>query len=347
MTLLSVHDLTKRFHKAAPPAVNGVSFKLESGEIVALLGPSGCGKTTTLRLIAGFERPDAGEIALEGRTLVSPSVDLPPEQRGIGFVFQEYALFPHLSVLENITFGLGHLPRKERLGRAREVMGLVGLTVFQDRSPHQLSGGQQQRVALARALAPGSKLILLDEPFSSLDAGLRSSTRLEVRKILERSGATALMVTHDQEEAMAFADRLIVMRDGRVEQDGTPERVYMTPRTAFVASFLGRTNLIPARANGSVAQTPLGELMLSTPATGNVMLSIRPEDLRFVPFDSVGGLSATVTAREFKGHDMTFTLEADGLQLVVQADHTCAVQPGALARVRCDGRAVVVGSSTK
>ncbi len=347
MTLLSVQNLTKRFHKAAPPAVNGVSFTLETGEIVALLGPSGCGKTTTLRLIAGFERPDAGEITLEERTLVSASVDLPPEQRGIGFVFQEYALFPHLSVLENITFGLGHLPRKERLERAREVMGLVGLTVFQDRSPHQLSGGQQQRVALARALAPGSKLILLDEPFSSLDAGLRSSTRLEVRKILERSGATALMVTHDQEEAMAFADRLIVMRDGRVEQDGTPERVYMTPRTAFVASFLGRTNLIPARANGVMAQTPFGELRLETPATGSVMLSIRPEDLQLVPLDSVGGLSATVTAREFKGHDMTFTLEADGLQLVVQADHTSLVRPGDRARVRLDGRAVVVGSSNK
>ncbi len=347
MNLLNVHNLTKRFHKAAPPAVNGVSFNLEPGEIVALLGPSGCGKTTTLRLIAGFERPDAGEIALLGRTLVSATVDLPPEQRGIGFVFQEYALFPHLSVLENITFGLGHLPRKERLERAREVMGLVGLTVFQDRSPHQLSGGQQQRVALARALAPGSKLILLDEPFSSLDAGLRSSTRLEVRKILERSGATALMVTHDQEEAMAFADRLIVMRDGRVEQDGTPERVYMTPRTAFVASFLGRTNLIPARANGMIAHTPLGELRLETPATGNVMLSIRPEDLELMPVDSVGGLSATVTAKEFKGHDMTFTLEADGLQLVVQADHTSLVRPGDRARVRLDGRAVVVGSSTK
>ena len=351
MNLLTVQNLTKRFHPAAPPAVNGVSFGLESGEIVALLGPSGCGKTTTLRLIAGFERPDDGQIALEGRTLVGAAVgglgvDLPPEKRGIGFVFQEYALFPHLSVLENITFGLSHLPRKERQERAREVMGLVGMTIFQDRSPHQLSGGQQQRVALARALAPGSKLILLDEPFSSLDAGLRSSTRLEVRKILERSGATALMVTHDQEEAMAFADRLIVMRDGRIEQDGSPERVYAAPKTAFVASFLGRTNLIPARANGARAMSAFGEVALSAPATGSVMLSIRPEDLHLMPPESAGGLSATVTAREFKGHDMTLTLEADGLQLVVQADHASPVRPGDRARVLFEGRAVVVGSST-
>jgi iron(III) transport system ATP-binding protein len=343
--LLTVHNLTKRFHLAAPPAVSAVSFKLEAGETVALLGPSGCGKTTTLRLIAGFERPDQGEITLEDRTLVSGSLDLPPEKRGIGFVFQDYALFPHLSVAENITFGLGKLSRSERLERTQEVMSLVGLTVFQDRYPHQLSGGQQQRVALARALAPGSKLILLDEPFSSLDAALRSSTRLEVKKILEKAGATALMVTHDQEEAMSFADRLIVMRDGRIEQDGTPERVYRTPRTAFVASFLGRTNLIPARANGSTALTPLGALPLEMPANGPVMLSIRPEDLRLGSLESKG-LRAVVVSREFKGHDMTYTLEADGLQLIVQTDHTCAVQPGDTACVQLEGRAVVVGSST-
>ena len=345
MKLLEVQGLTKRFHAAGPPTVNGVGFDLDAGGIVALLGPSGCGKTTTLRLIAGFERLDAGTVTLEGRTLAAPGVDVPPEARGVGFVFQDYALFPHLSVLENTTFGLGALPRKERLERAREVLGLVGLTFFQDRLPHQLSGGQQQRVALARALAPRPKLILLDEPFSSLDAALRQSTRLEVRKILERIGATALLVTHDQEEAMAFADRLIVMRDGRIEQDGTPERVYARPRTAFVASFLGRTNLIPGHASGPVAHTLLGEVPLETPATGAVMLSVRPEDLRFEALEGTGGLVGTVTAREFKGHDITYALEASGLNLVVQADHLCPVRVGDRTRVRLAGRAVPVRGS--
>ena len=345
MKLLEVQGITKRFHLAGPATVNGVGFDLEAGGIVALLGPSGCGKTTTLRLIAGFERLDAGRVVLEGRTLAGDGVDVPPEERGIGFVFQDYALFPHLSVLENVTFGLGHLPKRERLERAREVLGLVGLTFFQDRLPHQLSGGQQQRVALARALAPRPKLILLDEPFSSLDAALRASTRLEVRKILEAIGATALLVTHDQEEAMAFADRLIVMRDGRIEQDGPPERVYHKPRTAFVASFLGRTNLIPGKATGQTALTPLGELPLEVPTNGPVMLSVRPEDLRFMPLEQSNGVLATVTAREFKGHDITYSLEAQGLNLLVQTNHTCAMRVGEQTRVQLSGRAVPVRGS--
>jgi iron(III) transport system ATP-binding protein len=342
MTLLEIKHLSKRFHRVGTPTVNDVNFSLEAGKIVALLGPSGCGKTTTLRLIAGFEQPDAGEIKLEGRTLYGPGMDLPPEARGIGFVFQDYALFPHLSVLENVIFGLHHLPKSERLERAREVLALVGLLVFQDRAPHQLSGGQQQRVALARALAPRPKLILLDEPFSSLDAQLRASTRLEVRRILEQIGATALLVTHDQEEAMAFADRLIVMRDGRIEQEGSPERVYAQPRTAFVANFLGRTNLIPGRATGLTCKTIFGQITLETPANGPIMLSIRPEDLKFA---KMNGLNATVIAREFKGHDITYALESDGLQLIVQTDHTCALNVGDVTHIRLDGPAIPVRGS--
>jgi iron(III) transport system ATP-binding protein len=344
MTLLEIKHLSKRFHRVGTPTVNDVNFSLEAGKIVALLGPSGCGKTTTLRLIAGFEQPDAGEIRLEDRTLFGPGIDLPPEARGIGFVFQDYALFPHLSVLENVIFGLHHLPKSERLERAREVLALVGLLVFQDRAPHQLSGGQQQRVALARALAPRPKLILLDEPFSSLDAQLRASTRLEVRRILEQIGATALLVTHDQEEAMAFADRLIVMRDGRIEQEGSPERVYAQPRTAFVANFLGRTNLIPGRAKGLTCKTIFGEITLESPANGPIMLSIRPEDLSFVDA-AANTLQATVIAREFKGHDITYALESDGLQLIVQTDHTCALNVGDLTHIKLEGPAVPVRGS--
>jgi iron(III) transport system ATP-binding protein len=344
MTLLEIKNLSKRFHRVGTPTVNDVNFSLEAGKIVALLGPSGCGKTTTLRLIAGFEQPDAGEITLENRMLFGPGIDLPPEARGIGFVFQDYALFPHLSVLENVIFGLHHLPKNERLERAREVLALVGLLVFQDRAPHQLSGGQQQRVALARALAPRPKLILLDEPFSSLDAQLRASTRLEVRRILEQIGATALLVTHDQEEAMAFADRLIVMRDGRIEQQGSPERVYAQPRTAFVANFLGRTNLIPGRAKGLTCKTIFGEITLETPANGPIMLSIRPEDLSFVE-SGANTLQATVIAREFKGHDITYALDSDGLQLIVQTDHTCALNVGDLTHIKLEGPAVPVRGS--
>jgi iron(III) transport system ATP-binding protein len=343
MSLLSISNLSKSFHRSGNPTVNDMSFNLESGQIVALLGPSGCGKTTTLRLIAGFERPDAGSISLEDSVLYGAGVDTPPERRGIGFVFQDYALFPHLTVLENVTFGLLSLKKPERLDRAREVLGMVGLLVFQDRLPSQLSGGQQQRVALARALAPHPKLILLDEPFSSLDANLRASTRLEVRRILEAFGATALLVTHDQEEAMSFADRIIVMRDGSIEQDGTPESVYGQPRTAFVANFLGRTNLIPARASGKVAMSILGAIPLTQAENGPVMLSVRPESLKL----SAEGLAATVTAREFKGHDLTYTLEAGNVQLVVQTDHTQSLQVGEGTFVKLEGQAVVVRGSEK
>ncbi len=355
MSLLSVQHLSKRFQRGGVPAVDDVSFDLEAGSITALLGPSGCGKTTTLRLIAGFERPDDGGISLEGRVLVGVSVDTPPERRGIGFVFQDYALFPHLSVLDNVMFGLSapgnarnsRLTRVERLNRAEEVLNLVGLTIFRDRLPHQLSGGQQQRVALARALAPHPKLILLDEPFSSLDAGLRASTRLEIRKILTSIGATALLVTHDQEEAMSFSDRLIVMRAGRVEQDGDPEAVYRRPRTAFVASFLGQTNLIAGRAGSGRVATPLGEIVTDTNSTGPVMLSIRPESLSLDAPDSSGGTPGVITTRAFKGHDITYIVDAGGLQLTVQAGSSRALEVGDHVRVRLSGGATVVGSSER
>ena len=340
--LLKIQNLSKSFHRSGMPTVNNMSFNLEAGQIVALLGPSGCGKTTTLRLIAGFERPDSGSISLETQVLYGAGIDLPPERRGIGFVFQDYALFPHLTVLENVTFGLLSLNKSQRLARAREVLGMVGLLVFQDRLPSQLSGGQQQRVALARALAPHPKLILLDEPFSSLDANLRASTRQEVRRILEAFGATALLVTHDQEEAMSFANRIIVMRDGHIEQDGTPESVYGQPRTAFVANFLGRTNLIPARAVGSIATSILGAIPLKNPENGPVMLSVRPESLKL----GDSGLAAAVIAKEFKGHDLTYTLEAGNVQLVVQTDVSQSLQIGELTFVKLAGEAVVVKAHT-
>jgi iron(III) transport system ATP-binding protein len=336
--MLTLENVQKSFH-SGHQVVNNVSFTVERGHIAAILGPSGCGKTTTLRLIAGFERPDTGHIRLGERTLFDSSVDVAPEARGIGFVFQDYALFPHINVLQNVMFGLRG-DAKTRLERARAVISMVGLNIFEKRMPHQLSGGQQQRVALARALAPGPQLVLLDEPFSSLDAGLRESTRGEVREILRSSGATAILVTHDQEEAMSFADQLLVMRDGKLEQSGAPERVYVEPRTAFVANFLGKTNLLPARVRGGIAQTALGDIKTLS-ADGVMMLSIRPEDLNF----AADGIAAQVVSREFKGHDVTYTVRAGDLTLIVQRPSPAPWQVGQSVYVQLEGQAVVVQGS--
>ncbi|MEX2574034.1 MAG: ABC transporter ATP-binding protein, partial [Balneolaceae bacterium] len=237
--LLNVQSLSKEFEKGKP-VVNGVSFHVKENEIFAFLGPSGCGKTTTLRLIAGFESPDEGEIKVNGSVLSTPAKQIPPQDRGIGFVFQDYALFPHMSALANVAFGLNDLPRHKRNVFAEEVLCRTGMGDYKDRSPSELSGGQQQRVALARAIAPKPQLVLLDEPFSNLDAILRDATRKEVRGILKKAGMSAVLVTHDQEEALSFADRIAVMNDGRIEQIGTPEEVYYKPKTKFVAQFLGR-----------------------------------------------------------------------------------------------------------
>ncbi|MER3479080.1 MAG: iron ABC transporter ATP-binding protein [Meiothermus sp.] len=331
---LRVEGLTKRFHPDLPPVVQGVSFGLQRGEIFALLGPSGCGKTTTLRLIAGFESPDAGEVYLDGQ----PIGMLPPERRRIGFVFQDYALFPHLTVEQNVAFGLRGMTGKRRRERALEVLQMVGMTVFKDRKPGELSGGQQQRVALARAIAPGPKVVLLDEPFSSLDAGLRQATRDEVRTLLKQNQIASVLVTHDQEEALSLADRLGVMRSGRLEQIGTPEEVYLRPATPFVAQFLGRTNLLPGEARGLEAVTALGKLALAGGAVGPVMLSLRPEHLRL----EAGG-EAEVIAREFKGHDLTYRVRLSGKEYLVHEASGSNFRPGDRVRIRVVAPAVVVG----
>jgi len=238
--MLEVRGLTKRFETVV--AVEDFTLAVPEGEILALLGPSGCGKTTVLRIVAGLERPDAGRVFLAGRD----ATDWPPEKRGVGLVFQSYALFPHLSVGANIAYGLRFRggDRKRRVG---ELLALVGLAGYERRKPHQLSAGQQQRVALARALAPEPRVLLLDEPLSALDAALRKDLRAELRALLGKLGMTALYVTHDQEEALALADRVAVMREGRLEQVAPPEELYAKPHTPFVASFLGRANLWPGR----------------------------------------------------------------------------------------------------
>ena len=342
--LLNVHHITKRFARDLPPVVEDVSFEVYSGEIFALLGPSGCGKTTTLRLIAGFERADTGNIYLEKQHFEGEGVHLPPEARGIGIVFQEYALFPHLNVWGNTAFGLNKLPSRLRHKRVMDVLEMVGLTAFKNRKPHELSGGQQQRVALARSIAPSPKLILLDEPFSNLDAGLRHETREEVRTLLKRASMSAVLVTHDQEEALSFADRLAVMQHGRIEQTGLPEEVYCRPQTPFAANFLGKTNLISGKAHGDYAETSLGTFQINPDARGNVLLSIRPEHLIMVPPDmrNLNGGVGEIVTREFKGHDLTYCVQISGRDYFVQTDYRSPFQTGDQVRLNAVQSAVVV-----
>jgi iron(III) transport system ATP-binding protein len=326
--LLTVKNLTKAFDDSGP-VVDSLDFEVREHEIFALLGPSGCGKTTCLRLISGFERADDGEVSVDGKILESPTQHVAPQDRGIGFVFQDYALFPHLSVLENVAFGLTDIPKHKRNVYAEEVLCRTGMGDYKDRNPNELSGGQQQRVALARAIAPKPKLVLLDEPFSNLDAMLRDTMRNEVRDILKKAGMSALLVTHDQEEALSFADRIAVMNDGKIEQVGTPEEVYYNPKTKFVAQFLGRTNLFHAEANGGAeVTTDLGPLQLKGNASGHVLCSIRPEHLTLEkPSNQKPENIGTVLGREFKGHDITYHVQLGDEKYLVHTDNRVLFEP--------------------
>ena len=344
--LLSVSCLSKRYGDSALPVVNGLSLDVAEGELVALLGPSGCGKTTALRCIAGFLRPDRGVVRLGERVLDDDGGrHVAPEKRGIGVVFQESALFPHLSVRDNVAFGLQGVKRALRADRVAEVLKLVGLTGLEDRAPHALSGGQQQRVALARALAPRPRLLLLDEPFSSLDELLRAEMRAQVQAALRAEGATAILVTHDQEEALQMADRVAVMQGGRIEQIGTPEAVYTVPRTLFVAQFLGQTNLVLTHADGDSAETPLGRLRLHREAHGTVLVALRPEHLVLAAGSDArdGARAGNVSERVYRGHDVTYRVALDGgVDCLVHADNRAVFAVGDRVTVRAVEPAVVL-----
>lgn len=319
-TLLKISGLTKSFDQSGP-VVNEVSFNVERNEIFALLGPSGCGKTTTLRLIAGFEKCEAGEVHIDGELVECQAKSLSPQKREIGFVFQDFALFPHMTALENVAFSLREIEKKKRPLIAEEVLCRTGMEKYKHRMPDELSGGQQQRVALARALAPKPRLVLMDEPFSGLDAMLRDTTRKEVRTILKKSGMSAILVTHDQEEALSFADRIAVMNSGQIEQIGTPEEVYYNPKTQFVAQFLGRTNLFRAHADGSEqVETRFGSVRLNKKASGLILCSIRPEHLT-IERSLNGEDSGIITGREFRGHDITYHVLFRGDKYIVHTDN--------------------------
>ena len=307
---LRLHGVSKRFGpmKAPVTAANEVSLEADRGELLALLGPSGCGKTTTLRLIAGFEHVDAGDIEINGTVVASTSVHVPPERRRVGMVFQEYALFPHVNVLANVQFGLRRMSADARAARAREVMELAGLTGMEGRMPHELSGGQQQRVALARALAPNPALILLDEPFSNLDASLRARVRTEVRTILRAANTTAIFVTHDQEEALSLVDRVAVMLNGSVKQVAAPLELYANPASRDVAAFIGEANFLPGVGRGDTIECELGILAARKPVRGPVDILLRPENIELMAAQP-GLPAARVRSTQFFGHDQLLTVQ--------------------------------------
>lgn len=352
--LLEVRHLTKQYTSDGPKEVNDVSFDLNNREVLALVGPSGCGKTTTLRLIAGFEKADSGEIDLQGQPMVkagsSHEVHTPPHKRGIGIVFQDYALFPHLSVLGNVMFGTRGSTRS-RQARAMELLDMLHMSEFASRRPHALSGGQQQRVALARTLAAAPTLVLLDEPFSNLDASLREQARRDVRQTLQEQGIAAILVTHDREEALSMGDRVAVMSHGSIKQIGSPETVYHQPMDVNVAGFMGGLLKLPAQAMGCQATCALGTIDLSQPAEGNINLLLRPEQLVLATADSgdmtddnAAGcqIMGVIEHREFRGHSQMLRVRIGELSVMVQADSLPARQVGDRVYLRCTGHAHVL-----
>ncbi len=307
--ILHLDQVTKRFPTSSTAAVEDITLTLAQGDLLALLGPYGCGKTTLLRMIAGFEPLQSGAIALAGRTVAGPGTWVPPEQRSVGMVFQDFALFPHLTVAQNVAFGLQKVANSAQIKtRTAAAIAQVRLQGLENRYPYELSGGQQQRVALARALAPRPALILLDEPLSNLDVQVRLRLREEIREVLKSAGISGVFVTHDQEEALAISDQVAVIQQGRLEQIGTPEEVYHQPASRFVAEFVTQANFIAARRQGQLWQTEVGHFKLPPDEcleteTGDLM--VRQEDLCFKPDTEA---PVVIRDRHFLGREYCYCL---------------------------------------
>jgi iron(III) transport system ATP-binding protein len=344
MSPFAIHAMDIRKAFGSSRAVAGVTLRVKQGELVALLGPSGSGKTTLLRVVAGFEVPDTGTVWIGGRQVAGEGVWEEPDRRRIGMVFQDGALFPHLTIAGNLAFA------GPRPGRAQECLELVGLASRAASYPHELSGGERQRIALARALAADPEVVLLDEPFAALDEGLRVSLREEVATIIRTAGASALLVTHNQQEALSLADVVAVMRDGRIEQVGPPEEVYSRPVTRWVAEFLGDADVVPGTAAGGVADCELGRFPTDRALDGTVEIVLRPEGVTIGPdgadAPADGAVEARVVSRSYFGHDQLVRLElASGLRLRSRAPGSAAWRPGDPVRVRVTGPVTVLGPS--
>ena len=350
MSALEVRGLVAGF--GGPPVLDGVDLDVAAGTTTAVLGPSGCGKTTLLRAVAGFVRADAGTVRVDGTTVADDTTWLPPERRGIGYVAQEGALFPHLTVAGNVAFGLSRAQRRDRdatRARVGALLELAGLDRrLADRRPHELSGGQQQRVAIARALAPRPRLVLLDEPFSALDAGLRASTRSAVREALDATGVTVVLVTHDQGEALSFADDVALVRGGRVVQTGAPAAAYGAPVDRAAAEFLGDAVVLPGTADGPIVRCVLGALPVAGPAVpaGAVEVVLRPEQvvLRDAAGTDAPGTDAPALVEhvEYFGHDALVGVRlASGDLVRSRVNGTRLPAPGDVVRVAVDGPALV------
>ena len=338
---IELNEVYKTFGRVE--AVRQLSLTVMSGDILVLLGASGCGKTTLLRLIAGLEVPEGGKITLNEQVVFANGRWVEPEKRGLGMVFQDYALFPHMSIADNIAFPLHHATRAQKAERTAELLQLVGLEGLDKRFPHELSGGQQQRVALARALSARPSVILLDEPFSNLDATLRKTMREEVRRILQQTHTTAVFVTHDQEEAMAIGDQIAVMQSGQVLQVGTPQEVYLQPNSLAVAQFLGEVNLLDGVAHGDSVDCALGTLELYRPDHGQVCVLVRPESVRV----SLGGEpNARVIGIQFFGFYQMLQCELqDGTRLFARTWAQTNVQVGTPIRLDARGKVTTSQSS--
>ncbi|MFP3991745.1 ABC transporter ATP-binding protein [Streptomyces sp. E11-3] len=342
-TDLRITGLTKSYDDTTGRVLDGLDLTVPHGQLAAVLGPSGCGKTTMLRIVAGFLRADAGTVEVGGRLVAGPGTHLAPERRRVGIVPQEGALFPHLSVARNVAFGLTGTPRSERRARTAEMLELVGLGGYGDRMPHELSGGQQQRIALARALAPAPALVLLDEPFNALDSALRAGVRADVRAALRATGATGVLVTHDQQEALSCADLVAVVRGGRVAQCGTPEEVYQHPADPWVADFVGDAVLLPGTGHGTTAGTPLGRVPLTVATNGGTTgtVVLRPEQLTLTP--DTKGAHGTVVDVRFYGHDAMVTVSVPGLDdpVSVRVAGPVGVRPGDETGIAVTGEATL------
>ncbi len=357
--VLELADVRREY--GAETAVESVDLTVREGELLTLLGPSGCGKTTTLRLIAGLDRPTGGTVRVAGDTVAAGTAEhatfVPPEDRDVGMVFQEFALFPHLTVAENVAFGIDDWPDADREARVEELLALVGLGDYGDRTPEDLSGGQRQRVALARSLAPEPDVLLLDEPFSNLDVRLRTRMREEVRRILKAAGVTAVSVTHDQEEALSISDRVAVVSDGRIEQVGRPETVFEHPESRFVAEFIGQASFLSGTLSDGRVDTGLGTLHVDTLQGltdeydgAAVDVLVRPDDLRATPVEAGGAAGSpdasevssagvagdgTVVGREYTGPSFVYEVELDSGDLV-RCEHNHASEFDLDRRVRVD-----------